>query len=113
ELPAHGQLDALPRGEAEQGVCPCLHSVSVSLFRTLYAMRDCSDQISMKPGLACWEKSPPDSPKPASAGSYSAFGERRATGRTLPLNSRSVISPVTCSLTASMKAFRSLKSGSY
>src|SRR5919106_1983823 len=36
-------------------------------FRTLCAMRLCSEKSSMKPGLAACEKAPPDSPKPAIA----------------------------------------------
>ena len=85
ELAAQHELDALPGDKAEQGVCLVFHSLSLCRFRTLYAIRDCSDHSSMKPGLACCENSPPDSPNPASAGSYNALGDRRATGRQLPL----------------------------
>ena len=37
--------------------------------RTRCAIRDCSVQISMKPGDACWENSPPDSANVASCAS--------------------------------------------
>src|SRR4051795_4947737 len=66
----------------------------------------------MKPGDACCENRPPDWPKPARSGSYREFGDERATGRTLPLNSFSVIDPVTCSFTDSISAFRLSSSGS-
>ena len=40
-----------------------------SELRTRQAIRDCSDQISMKPGEASWENSPPDSENVASCAS--------------------------------------------
>src|SRR5687767_4771392 len=48
-------------------------------FRTLCARRLWSVNSSMKPGLASWENSPPDSPNEARERSYSAYGELRAT----------------------------------
>jgi hypothetical protein len=49
----------------------------------------------MKPGLACWLNSPPDSPNPASDRSYRAYGEERPMGVTDPRYSFRVTSPVT------------------
>src|SRR5262245_40821915 len=56
-----------------------------SRLRTWWAMRLWSDHSSMKPGLDCWLKRPPDSPKPASAASYSACGDERVMTAALPL----------------------------
>ena len=59
----------VPHDPAEHGVSASGHVSLLPRLRTRYAIRDCRLQSSMKPGLACWEKSPPDSPKPASAAS--------------------------------------------
>ena len=49
--------------------CSCLLLFPFAAdFRTLCASRLCSVNSSMNPGLACWENSPPDSPKEASDG---------------------------------------------
>src|ERR671931_2831729 len=75
----------LPDRPAEHRVALAVHSFPLPRFRMAYAILDWRLQSSMKPGLACWEKRPPDSPKPASAASYSAFGDERAAGVALPL----------------------------
>src|SRR5437660_818855 len=80
----HARPD-LPDDPAEDGVALRAHASSLPRFRIAYAMRDWRLHSSVNPGLACCEKRPPDSPKPASSGSYSALGEERATGVALPL----------------------------
>src|SRR5437016_8856459 len=44
------------------------HSFPFTRLRIAYAILDWRLQSSMNPGLACCEKRPPDSPKPARAG---------------------------------------------
>src|SRR2546421_6803544 len=80
---------------------------------TRHAILDCSDHSSMNPGDAAWENKPPDSAKVASWASYTALGDERVTTRAEPLYSRIPMVPVTWSLTESMYASRSRRSGSH
>ena len=69
----NGYYDAAPGAEdligwhVNRGPDKAADFFPLSRFRIRCAMRLGSDQSSMKPGLACWLKSPPDWPKPASS----------------------------------------------
>src|SRR3954447_2387237 len=79
DLPPVAHLDCLDHDPPDQ-----LVDHSSASFRILWASRLCMVKSSMNPGLACCENSPPDSPKDARERSYSAKGELRVTGVTLP-----------------------------
>src|SRR5439155_5804806 len=83
--PNHEAPDQLVDG-ARHSSPPCASSAAARR-RTRCASRDCSVNSSMKPGLAAWLNSPPDSPNVARARSYSAYGELLATGVAEPLYS--------------------------
>ena len=68
-LPLGDARADLPDDPAQNCVALRVHDLPFPRLRRPYAIRDWSVHSSMKPGLACWEKRPPDSPKPASAGS--------------------------------------------
>src|SRR3954469_20608120 len=69
DLPLRHSRADLPDQPAQHGVSLAVHSFSFTRLRIAYAILDWRLHSSMKPGLACCEKRPPDSPKPASAGS--------------------------------------------
>src|SRR5437763_950920 len=69
DLPLRHSRADLPDQPAQHCVSLAVHSFSFTRLRIAYAILDWRLQSSMKPGLACCENRPPDSPKPASAGS--------------------------------------------
>src|SRR5262249_37138390 len=66
--PRHPDAD-LRDHPADKCMSLLIHWFPFARLRMAYAIRDWRLQSSMKPGLACWEKRPPDSPNPARAGS--------------------------------------------